>query len=777
MTAMTPAVELAPSIRAALASVRRRIRVYVWLEGLSLAVLWLGGAFWFSLALDYFPVLVWASEMPRAARGVLLAAIVIGGLYVLNKHLFSRAFVPLADRSLAVLLERRYGEFHDSLVTSVELADGHHDTSTYSLEMLQHTREDANIHAHRVRTAEVFNYRPLMLKIVLALGMVASLAGFYAGNTPAFEIARDRLLLLQDIPWPRSAEIEVVSLELQRAAASEETAAETQVLDWGESRELKVARGASALLRVRASAEKRLPDTCRILYRTGDGDRGEAPMKKIGRVKDGYQYYSFDGKPFKGMLADLSFDVMGYDHRVRGFKIEVVDAPVIVQTELACEFPEYMVDKQLSQWLPRTENLTPATQLPIGTRITISCRANKDLQSIEVRDLETGEVLSTPEAVSSSSPDGFTLPTIILSRNLMLGISLLDADGVMSDRPQRIFVAAIKDEVPRVAATLSGISSMVTPDVTIPVVGKIEDDFTEPQSCQSWFDLQVNDAPPARFPFTVPADGKIERQLDFRELRSAGRQTLKPQDKFTLVVVGQDKHNLAGGANTGYGDRWELLVVTPDELLTSLEARELGLRRRYEQIISEMTETRDELLRAAAESKRSPPAASNDDAADAKAGEPADTVETEDGISVSLRLLIAQRAIQQSQKSAQEVRGVSASFADIRQELINNRVDTAERKERLKEQIADPLAKIVDERFPELDRRLELMAADVDDAAAAQLAVDEANTLLLALDAVLQRMLDLETYNELVDLVRSLIEEQEQVLGETKKKQAADLFK
>jgi hypothetical protein len=774
MTAMTPAVELAPSIRAALASVRRRIRVYVWLEGLSLAVLWLGGAFWFSLALDYFPVLVWASEMPRAARGVLLAAIVIGGLYILNKYLFSRAFVPLADRSLAVLLERRYGEFHDSLVTAVELADGHHDTSTYSREMLQHTREDADIHAHRVRTAEVFNYRPLILKVLLALGMVASLAGFYAGNTPAFEIARDRLLLLHDIPWPRSAEIEVVSLELQRAAASEETAAETQVLDWGESRELKVARGASALLRVRASAKKLLPGTCRILYRTGDGDRGEAPMKKIGRVKDGYQYYTFDGKPFKGMLADLSFDVMGYDHRVRGYKIEVVDAPVIVQTELACEFPEYMVDEKLSQWLPRTENLTPATQLPIGTQVTIACRANKDLQSIEVRDLETGEVLSTPGAVTSNSPDRVTLPTITLTRNLTLGITLLDTDGVMSDRPQRIFVAAIKDEVPRVAATLSGISSMVTPDVTIPVVGKIEDDYG---LAQSWFDLQVNDAQPARFPFALPADGKIEQQLDFRELRSAGQQTLKPQDKFTLVVVGQDKHNLAGGANTGYGDRWELLVVTPDELLTSLEARELGLRRRYEQIISEMTETRDELLRAAAESKRSPPASSADDAPDAAEGEPADTVKTEDGISVSLRLLIAQRAIQQSQKSAQEVRGVSASFADIRQELINNRVDTAERKERLKEQIADPLAKIVDERFPELDRRLERMAADVDDAAAVQLAVDEANTLLLALDAVLQRMLDLETYNELVDLVRSLIEEQEQVLGETKKKQAADLFK
>jgi hypothetical protein len=766
MTATKLAVELAPSIRAALAGVRRRIRVYVWLEGLSLAVLWLGGAFWLALAVDYFPVLVWASEMPRAARGVILAAVIVGGLYVIYKYLLRRAFVPLANRSLAVLLERRFGDFQDSLVTAVELADGHHDTSAYSLQMLEHTRKDADIHAHRVRTAAVFNYRPLAIKVLLALLMLASLAGFYVVNTSAFEIARDRLILLQDIPWPRSAEIEVVSLEVQHASADAETAAHTQVLQWSGG-ELKVARGANALLRVRASSTKRIPETCRILYRTGDGERGEAPMKKVGRVKDGFQYYTFDGKPFKGMLTDLTFDVMGYDHRVRGFTIGVVDAPVIVQTDLVCEFPKYMVDVMLSQKLARTVSLTPATQLPIGTRVTIACRTNKDLQAIEVRDLETGELLSTPGAVASDAADRFTLPELTLTRNLTLGISLLDTDGVLSDRPQRIFVAAIKDDAPRVTVSLSGISSMVTPEVTIPVTGQIDDDY---DVAKSWFDLQVNDTPPARFPFTLPPDWKVEQELDFRELRSAGTQTLKPQDKLTLVVVGQDNHDLEGGAHTGYGDRWELQVVTPDELLTSLEARELGLRRRYEQIISELTETRDELLRAAAESKR--PTQTDQEAST----DTPDTIETEDGISVSLRLLIAQRALQQSQKSAQEVRGVSASFADIRQELINNRVDTAERKQRLKEQIADPLATIVEQRFPEFDLRLERMAAEVNNTDNAQLAVDEANTLLLELDAVLQRMLDLETYNELVELVRSLIEEQEQVTSETKQKQAADLF-
>ena len=59
-------------IQSRLAQLRRRIKTYVWLEGISLALVWLGATFWIGLAIDYLPVLVGASEMPRAARMVLL---------------------------------------------------------------------------------------------------------------------------------------------------------------------------------------------------------------------------------------------------------------------------------------------------------------------------------------------------------------------------------------------------------------------------------------------------------------------------------------------------------------------------------------------------------------------------------------------------------------------------------------------------------------------------------------------------------------------------------
>ena len=45
--------------------------------------------------------------------------------------------------------------------------------------------------------------------------------------------------------------------------------------------------------------------------------------------------------------------------------------------------------------------------------------------------------------------------------------------------------------------------------------------------------------------------------------------------------------------------------------------------------------------------------------------------------------------------------------------------------------------------------------------------VDQANDIVGRMEQILQRMIELETYNELVDLVRKLIEDQEALTEET----------
>jgi len=63
---------------------------------------------------------------------------------------------------------------------------------------------------------------------------------------------------------------------------------------------------------------------------------------------------------------------------------------------------------------------------------------------------------------------------------------------------------------------------------------------------------------------------------------------------------------------------------------------------------------------------------------------------------------------------------------------------------------------------------------------AATAAIATTDEVLLSLNAVLEKMLDLESFNEILDLVRGLISDQEELIEETEEtrnQQVQDLFK
>jgi hypothetical protein len=78
-----------------------------------------------------------------------------------------------------------------------------------------------------------------------------------------------------------------------------------------------------------------------------------------------------------------------------------------------------------------------------------------------------------------------------------------------------------------------------------------------------------------------------------------------------------------------------------------------------------------------------------------------------------------------------------------------------------------------------LEEQLLALESLVEDAArgpaAVETSVARSNELLAKLDQVLQKMLKLESYNEIVDLVRDLIKEQHSLLDDTKREQRRDL--
>ena len=236
-------------------------------------------------------------------------------------------------------------------------------------------------------------------------------------------------------------------------------------------------------------------------------------------------------------------------------------------------------------------------QVPVGTQVTVRAKANKALVRVTVES--TAERTAGPAEVvqplDTSRPELFEYPLDALAKDKSLQFTLLDADGIKSREPIRLTLAAVEDRRPEFAVQLKGIGSAITPQASVPVTGRVTDDYG---IARVWFEYEVDKDRPGQRAIASPSgkptevtDLPIEQALDVRDLG------LKAGQKFQLCLEAQDRCDLTPQPNIGTSDRWLLDVVTPDQLRTMLQARELVLRQRFEAILQEMIETRDSLAR------------------------------------------------------------------------------------------------------------------------------------------------------------------------------------
>jgi hypothetical protein len=794
---------VATPIRELLEGLRRKIRTYVWLQGIALAIAWLAVSFWITLALD------WMIEPPPAFRALLLVGVAAVLLWLVYRYILARAFVPMHDTSMAVLMERRYAEFGDSLLTTVELAEKPAHAAAFNQDMLTWTTAEALQHTKRVKLNELLQNAGLMRAVFAAIVLTLSVASFAVAAPEAFQTWVRRVLLMSEELWPRKTRLSIEGF--------------TDKL-------VKVGRGSDFRVVAYADRSAEVPETVQIRYRDDEGNPGRQTMAaEAPNYREGRQAFSHN---FPGLLSSITFDLVGGDDRLRDFRIEVVDNPTVSNMTLHCVYPAYM------RRSPRDLPVTGLMQIPLGAKITLRASANKPLVSAKVeRAAEQGfEPVTTITEFSGSERRNFSLDLPPLADDMRLQFRLLDTDGIDGRNPVRLDLTAVADEAPRVALQLKGIGAAITPMARLPVAGEVTDDYGIERV---WFEFQVDQSQPQSAAFLMPPSGKdslvIEPErpemLDLKELqeaagivaeRSAAADNQKPDDadadptdkneaaakppddeptlklkegqRLALVVKAQDQSTLEGGPFVGTGERYELEVVTPDRLLAILEARELQLRQRFETIIEEFTATRDLLARvefgaakAGTDGNERPKGAEPEDVAGA---EPEDRQKKPDEAGQltpaekrarerASRVLGAERTLENTQRAQHETRTVGMAFLSILEEMSNNRIDTPALAGRIKNEIADPLVAVADKRLPVLIGRLEELQKLIDDAklGSAKVAdsVREADAILLEMQTILDKMLEMATYKELVESLRKLIEQQDALNKETKQRQIENL--
>lgn len=770
--------QLVPAVKTLLGDLRRRVRQYVWAEGLANSLAWLGTAFWITLAMDWF------FEPPAAIRVLIFCAVTGVLAAILVRRIGLRAFVRLTDGNMATVLERRYAQLDDSLLTAVVLCGDREESSEYNREMLSKVCEEAAQRIKSIRIDEVFNPRPLRNSFIGAILLVFSVLVFGVVLPNAFAVWARRSLTFSEELWPRLTRLEI---------------------DGFADGARKVARGSDVDIVVRAdTAMPRVPKVVEIRYREEGGVRGRATMDRVGLAdpsKNRYQEFVYTRR---NVLSPIRFDVFGGDARISDQQIEVVENPTVTLT-LDCEFSAYMNRKL------RSVPVTGVMSLPQGSRITIRAIANKELARVQIDTAADDKSASAPLFIESKdlSADrrGFNHTLESLDKDTTLLFTLFDCDGIKSHEPVRLALAAIADQTPQVTAQLDGIGTAITPRARVGVAGRIIDDYGVGKV---WFEHAVDQGESEISTINTPPGHPAEFKLDPGNAALEVRDLqVRPGQMLLLGVKASDLCSLGNGPNIGGGERWLLDVVTPDQLQIMLKARELVLRQRFEAIVQETTETRDILSRIdfskTNPSNESLPGEGDKESSRDKlesgeksvnsgnkakpGGEPDDEpAEEQAADSVGRRfashMLRVQRALTNCRKSAQETLGLAEAFDDIRMQLVNNRIDTEELKERLQSGIADPLRIIAEEMFPELERRLEELQSSLEDEKLDPRARDNAKTqadaVLLSMRRVLDRMIELQDYNEMVEMLRDIIKMQEQLRLQTEqrhKQKIRDLLK
>ncbi len=799
-------VQLPPEVDESLAKLKSRIRQYVLWEGVAFAIVAIGLFFWFSLGFDYAVFSVRRLEPPRGLRVAFDLALLAGVFTIMLVLIVFRVFRSFRAKSLALLLERRFPELNDRLVTAIEISDQANGgrpppgQSALTSAMLKRTVAEVAETLKRVNVESVFDRAPLRRVMTAAAVLFVSVIGFAVMNREAFGRWTDGYIGLKSEYWPR--EVSLVATVLAQPG--------DRVKSFGVDGVYKHPRGSDLVLLFDVPPGKKVPERVDLQYRLSGG-RGYGRATCFAAGERRFKHAIDD------LLDDAEFWVTAGDFTNReAYRVTVVESPRIDSLVTECFFPEHTKRVKLDDatgQLVREVIAVQGTQLsmPVETEFFLRAKANKPLVRARLQFGSHELTLSPTEgSFVTRSADGlpivneavsldrltkmfdaerreFVIPFVlselatpaarerheklgkpfVMAADTALKIFLEDTDDIIGAEPARITIHGLADNPPSIAAELRGIGTSVTRKAEIPVAGLIADDYG---LRDVRFEFQIDDKEPwesrpmSKSPSAEPREFKLEDSVsDPTERFEILKMDLAVGQKLTLTVVAEDADNL-NGPHVSRSQKFSFKIVSNEELLSLLYQRELNLRRRFEQIITEVKQTRGDLILHRSKA---------DDAAKRKAGNEIDETNVKKPADILTAVTASViRSLHAVRKNATETTSVEESFRDIREELINNAVQTPQMLERIDEKIVKPLHSLNADDYPDVDELLGELKVLLDDGREPLAGLDDSierlGRLLDRMDAILKEMQRLETFQEAVELLKTIIDQQQQLEDRTK---------
>ena len=325
-----------PEIERVLARLRGKIRSYVFLEGLAWVIVALGAVFWVTLGLNWAYFKVSNLELPVWFRVLVDVAAIAFLAGCLMLWLVQRLLKNIRTKALALVLERRFPELDDRLITAVEAADSMTGKETFfTTTLLNRTIADVTEATRRLEVADVFAKRPLRNAMLMAVVFVASIVGFGMLNEQAMGYWYKAFFGLQEEYWDRETLLVPVVI-----SPADERPKPFRLID-GEY-VYKHPRGEDFTLAVSVpTAEESegkswvVPEDVEWDYEL-ENNRGGAALSMS---KTGDRQFR---QTVPNLIDGMEFNIRGNDYvNRRPFRVVIVDPPTITRMVLDCNYPDY----------------------------------------------------------------------------------------------------------------------------------------------------------------------------------------------------------------------------------------------------------------------------------------------------------------------------------------------------------------------------------------------------------------------------------------------------
>ena len=332
------------SIRGGLSGLRRALRARLVGEGLSWVVAATVGLVFVTLAFDY------SLRLDRTLRAIIMGAAAAGVGWVAWREVVRPLRVPMGPAALALLVETRFGQLGDRLISAIQFAGaGSVEPLGMSDQMVAAMTQEANQIAESLDFRAIVEWARFRRVARMALSAAMLLGAFTVWQLPVMKLWFQRNVAFGQVDWPQETYLQVQG-----------------------GPDFRVLRGDDLEITVAVRPGSVVPPY--VLFHAQYADVGNTEERvDLDPRLDGRFV-----KKFRNVSEEFTFHVTGGDDRLdqrRGHRVRLVDAPALEQITFAVEPPRY------TRRRPRVfDGARGALAVGPGWRVRVGGVATKDLQ-------------------------------------------------------------------------------------------------------------------------------------------------------------------------------------------------------------------------------------------------------------------------------------------------------------------------------------------------------------------------------------------------------------